>query len=183
MTHEEQTVLVYHVVSLLYIAGGSIVVLIGFYLTSAANGGWAARANTNVKRVVDFILRRRPEHHSGAAIAAPMAVISARGWVIDGPLDSKLSDSEKIDALWKMLHRHEVDTAKSIDTLYGLGDNEVRARQKLAVDTHEEFQGLRVEMIYNLRKSALEGLRIAAIGAGLIATGDIIAAVIAVIYG
>jgi uncharacterized protein YjeT (DUF2065 family) len=40
-----------------------------------------------------------------------------------------------------------------------------------------------VEMIDNLRKSALEGLRIAAIGAGLIAVGDIIAAVIAVIYG
>jgi hypothetical protein len=54
------------------------------------------------------------------------AIVSARGWVVDGPLDLKVTDSEKIDALCKMLRWHEVDTAKSIDALYGLGDNEAR---------------------------------------------------------
>ena len=174
---------VLHWAVLVLIAAGSGLIIFGFLKTSHANGGWAKHAADGIAMRAATAWRRM-RGRKRVTIQAPMAwattqvTMSGRGSVVSGPIDESLSDSEKVDELWKRFHAHELNSNASIENLYQTGDKDRTEFRAAVGNLQTQVIDVRSELLVGLRKSALDGLAFAAWGAVAVALGDVLGALL-----
>jgi hypothetical protein len=164
-----------HWATLVLVGVGSGFIIWGFIRVSYANDGSAKKLATAIDHQWARLTHRK----------ATVTATFATSWAVAGEpivqvgigtLDPALSEPQKIDHLWKMLQSLESNQIRINRDNFDARSKDRDANRAAHADLDARIKEVRSEFVTGLKQSAREGLRLAAVGAILVAVGDILGA-------